>query len=199
MNTRTSIIAALVGTTSCVASAGYFPGPGGVIADNGTTTYELNIQHHSPVIRGVTVTLDINHTWVGDLTITLEHAGVSVTLLDRLGVPETTVGNGADLNGVYTFDSRISPSTWDPYETPGASAGVTVIPGEYGLNNTDGTSLADFKGLDVFGAWTLTISDGVGLDIGALNAWHVDTGFFPSPGAAALFGFGAIASARRRR
>jgi len=140
------VMSALI-PAACAEAGVFSGGETGAIADNGTTTYELNIANSGTIFGPLTFHLDINHTWVGDLTISLEHAGTSVTLLDRLGVPETTVGNGADLAGVYSFDD--GGPAWD--NTPGANNGVTIAPGLWGLDNEDGTALSDFIGLDING------------------------------------------------
>ena len=187
---------AVAGIASAASADVFSGGSTGAIADNvpAGTSYTLNVAGSGTIVSMNSFDLDINHTWVGDLIITLEHNGTSVTLLDRPGVPQTGVGNGSDLAGVYSFQD--GGAAWS--EATGSQAGVTVAPGVWGLNNTDGTSLADFVGQDVNGTWTLTISDNAGLDLGTVNAWSFDA-TIPAPGAAALFGLGGLAAARRRR
>jgi len=188
---------AVAGIAGSASAAVFSGGSTGAIADNtpAGTSYTLNVADSGNIISMNSFDLDINHTWVGDLIVTLEHNGTTVTLLDRPGVPEgSTVGNGADLAGVYSFVD--GGSAWD--QTPGSMPGVTVTPGAWGLDNADGSSLADFVGMDVNGTWTLTISDNANLDTGAVNAWSFDADI-PAPGAAALFGLGGLAAARRRR
>jgi len=199
-----SLSTVLLSTAGTARAAGFyeFTGSGGAIADGtGANMPSFTDFVYNEVVSGAlfgvnnSLTLDITHTWVGDLTITLEHAGVTVTLLDRLGVPEGTSGNGANLNGVYTFSA--TGMSWDPYEEAASNAGVDIPEGEYELNNSDGSSLSDFAGLDVNGAWTLTVSDSFNFDTGAINSWTFTS--VPAPSAAALFGLASVAATRRRR
>ena len=198
MNTSSITIAALAfAASSLPASALIFQefGTPGAITDDGVTTFELNVAPSFPVFGPLEVGIDMDHTWAGDLTITLEHNGTSVTLLDRLGVPEDTVGNGADFAGLYVFGD--SGASWSPFDVTGANSGVVIPEGSFGLDNSDGTSLADFAGMEANGLWTLTISDGAFLDTGVVNSWYI--AIVPAPGAAALLGMGALAASRRQR
>jgi len=206
--TTTAVIVSL--STVMLATAGSaraanlyeFTGPGGAITD-GTganmpsfTDFVYNEAASGTLIGSdLSLSIDLTHSWAGDLTITLEHGGVSVTLLDRLGVPESSTGNGADFSGVYTFTA--SGMSWDPFEEGAANGDLAIPEGEYELNNTDGSSLSDFLGMDVNGAWTLTVSDSFSADTGAINSWTFSS--IPAPSAAALFGVAGVAASRRRR
>jgi subtilisin-like proprotein convertase family protein len=195
-------ITAIAGLAASTASATIFgPGSGGAIPDDDPagTSFTLNVAASGGIISMDAVNIDIAHTWVGDLFVTLTHenSGTTVTLLDRPGSnAPAEVGNGSDLDGVYSFADG-GANSWGPFEVPGGGSGL-IAPGEYELNNTDGTSLSDFVGLDINGDWTLFVQDNALLDTGEVFEWSIDA-VIPAPGAVALFGLGGLAAARRRR
>ncbi len=181
---------AAAGLASAAMADNFGPGTTGAFADNDPVgqSFTINVAGSGTIVSFDSLNLDISHTWVGDLFVTLEHNGTTVTILDRPGFPESAFGNNVDLVGEYNFmDGGAALPT----------AG-TAAPGAYGLDNIDGSSLADFVGQDVNGTWTLFVSDNAGGDLGQLNAWSFDA-TIPAPGAAALFGLGGLAAARRRR
>jgi len=191
------VCAALTAFSAPASAFEFITAPGGAIDDGpaGSTSFVYTENTSGTLYNQNRVRLDLSHTWVGDLTITLEHAGVTVTLLDRVGVPATTFGSAANFNGIYTFaDSGLA---WDDYEDSDESTVFDIPEGVYELNNSDGSSLADFGGLDIFGDWTLTISDAEQPDAGFLAEWGVET--LPAPSAAALLGVAGVAASRRRR
>ena len=63
--------------------------------DPNGVSHTINVPE-SGSVTDVNVYLDISHTWVGDLTVTVEHGGTGVTVIDRPGVPVSTYGCGAD-------------------------------------------------------------------------------------------------------
>lgn len=110
-------------------------------------------------LSGLTVSLAAQHTWVGDLIVTLEHEGTTVTLMDRPGAPAST--NGCSSNNVDTlFDDAASTPVEGVCDPDPLAIGGTVIPQE---------ALAGFNGTDLSGDWTLNISDNVGQDTGTLT------------------------------
>jgi subtilisin-like proprotein convertase family protein len=119
-------------------------------------------------LADLNVTLDIDHSWVGDLIVTLEHidTGTSVVMIDRPGIP-------ASAQGCFNDDIRadLDDEATDPVEdecdTPVAIEG-TFIP-----NNP----LSAFDGEDVDGTWRLTIEDEFGGDGGTLNMWCLGGSF----------------------
>jgi MYXO-CTERM domain-containing protein len=135
--------------------------------------------------------IDIDHTWVGDLTFTLTHGSQACVFLDRPGVPPLTFGNSDDLVGVYTF---VDAGPAFP-ETTGGSG--FVAPGIYGAN--PGDLGACFNGMDKFGDWTLTVTDAAAGDVGVVFAWGFTVRNVPTPGAGALLGLGGLVATRRRR
>ncbi len=179
-------------------------GPGNVKSYSTTHNPPLNIPDNnvagvSSVIfvqdQGIiqsfdSVWIDMSHTWVGDLVITLSHplSGLSTVIMDRPGVPASTFGNSDDVNGLYTFTDLdvLFP------ETAGSGS---VAPGNY---RSDGP-LSRFNGDNKFGDWVLNVSDRASGDTGVIRAWGFSVTNVPTPGAFALLGLGGLAAARRRR
>lgn len=102
--------------------------------------------------------LVINHTYVGDLIVTLTSPdGTIVTLMDRPGSPATTFGCSND-NVDATFDD----ASGVPVETQCAAP-----PAIAGTLNPTGT-MADFNGDTIAGTWTVSVTDNAGQDTGTL-------------------------------
>jgi len=117
------------------------------------------------MINDMDVALNVAHTWVGDLKITLKHenTGTSVTLMDRPGVPASGAGCGGD-NITATFS--------DEGGTPVEGKCNPAIPAISGtLQPQD--PLSAFDGETMAGTWTLSISDSGASDAGALGAWSL--------------------------
>jgi len=130
------------------------------------------------VVTDVVIDLNIEHTWVGDLVITLCHTSDSgavtcVNLVDRPGVPQSSFGCSGDLvsdpENKYYFSSRPDleplgendcPSVIDPacYHTA-----VESVPG---LEVFNGIPFGD-------GTWSLEIVDNAAGDDGFLYNWSV--------------------------
>ena len=121
-------------------------------------------------VLDMNVDLDIEHTWVGDLIVTLESPmGTSVTLIDQMGVPASTFGcSNNDL--LVTLDDEAGAPIED--ECTGSPITGSFIPNE---------ALSAFDGEEVNGDWILTISDNAGGDTGMLNAWTLNYDY-DSPG-----------------
>jgi subtilisin-like proprotein convertase family protein len=118
----------------------------------------ITVADNNP-IAGMTVDLDISHTWVGDLIVTLESpGGTTITLIDQMGVPNTTFGcQENNLN--ITLDDTAA----DPIEDQCvADLTGTFLPQE---------ALSTFDTENMMGDWILTISDNAGGDTGQLNTW----------------------------
>ncbi|MEQ8769178.1 MAG: proprotein convertase P-domain-containing protein [Phycisphaerales bacterium] len=113
------------------------------ITDNATFQSTLTVTE-SFCIGDVDVDLDLNHTFSGDLIITLTSPqGTSVTLHNE--------GGGSD-----DFTPR-------RYDDDDAANFLAEGPG----------MLADFEFEIVTGVWTLTVEDDAGGDQGTLNAWQL--------------------------
>ncbi len=119
-----------------------------------TYTSSINMTDDLQLID-VNVTIDIEHSWISDLTISLESpTGTIVTLTSNNG------GNGQNYSITVFDDDATTPitSATPPYDG-------TYIPEE---------ALSVFNGESVQGDWTLTVIDAFNLDGGAINSFILD-------------------------
>ena len=120
--------------------------------DEGTVTESVITIDDDYIINDANVTLNLEHTYTGDIDIKLVGPdGTEVMLSDRNG------GSGNDYTGT-TFDDDASQPI---------SAGAPPFTGTY---RPDG-NLSDFTGLTSQGDWTLVITDNAGGDGGQLLDW----------------------------
>jgi hypothetical protein len=131
----------------------------------------------SYTLGDVDVYLNIPHTWVGDVIVTVEHNGTPVTIVDQPGVPDSTFGCSGD-----DYDVVVNDEGGDAPIEGQCGAAAPAIAGNAPGNNP----LAAFDGMDVTGDWTVTVSDSVGGDDGTLAVWCVcpDGAECPPPPAA---------------
>jgi parallel beta-helix repeat protein len=124
------------------------------LPDLSTITSDLWIAGILGTITDVNVTLDIAHTYVGDLAAFLiSPQGTRVTLFEQVG------GRGVNFTATVLDDEASKPIT-------GAKAPFT------GSFQPQG-QLADFDGQDPNGAWVLEIQDCWADDVGTLNSWSL--------------------------
>lgn len=186
---------------TAAASADVFVGPGVGFTDNATVTSDI-IVGPSFSISDVNVSLNIVHTWVGDLQVTLTHVptNTSATIFNRPGFAGTGFGSSGDLNGVYNFDGQSANNFWTA--SAAASGTVVVAPGTYqphtgGAAGNSSNTLGVFNGLNSAGTWRLSIADHATGDTGSLIGWQLE--LVPAPGALALLGLAGLVGNRRRR
>lgn len=125
------------------------------ILDNKTVTKTVTVPKASQPIYGMTVTVDMRHTHLGDLDVTLISPGnVRVKLLSRDG------GMGQHLIN----------TTFADY------ADTSIPTGQYGNTGyyLPNQSLNAFNGLAVDGVWTLEITDYAYGDVGYLNSFSLN-------------------------
>lgn len=109
------------------------------------------------------VTLVVEHTWIGDLWVQLEHVdtGTTVRLLDRPGRPPGPGCSGDDIDAVFD----------DEAGSPAESTCVT--PGPVALSGAvrPWQSLGRFDGEDLSGDWRIVISDRRRGNRGTVREW----------------------------
>jgi choice-of-anchor B domain-containing protein len=116
-------------------------------------------------ISDVNVSLDISHTWVGDLIVAIEHVdtGTNVTIVDQPGAPPGDGCSGDDIDAILD-DEAGSPVESACSSTPPA------IGGTFSPNNP----LDAFDGENLNGTWRISISDAFSTaDDGILNEWCI--------------------------
>ena len=189
-----------------VASADFTgTGAGNSFVDNADVSSSINVSGTTGNITGVEVTINsMEHTWLGDLTATLDNGTTSVTLFERVGrTGGAGFGDNVDTAGNFTFSSDGTDSLW----TESANSGGFLIGDGFdfatsGAENAP-TSLSDFFGQSKDGVWTLTISDGAGGDSGQYAGWTLSLtsgNAIPEPTTFGLLaGIAGLAAARRRR
>lgn len=105
-------------------------------------------------ITNLTVTLDISHTFVSDLLITLTApTGETIQLFNRRG------GSGQNLTNTRFSDDA----------TTAIASGVAPFSGVFLPEN----ELTPFKNRTALGVWTLRVQDLKPLDSGTLNSWSI--------------------------
>ncbi|MDO1501936.1 thrombospondin type 3 repeat-containing protein [Winogradskyella maritima] len=118
------------------------------------TTSELMVTNVA-LITDINVTIDVTHTWVSDLTLTLTSPnGTSVVLTAKNG-------GSADNYTMTVFDQEATEAIGDGT----APFTGTFIP--------DG-DLSNFYGEVSSGEWELLVVDDTGFDAGTLNSWSME-------------------------
>lgn len=127
------------------------------------------------------VCFKIDHTWVGDLIITLSNpAGDVVVLLDRPGYPATMIGCGGE-----NLEMCIVTGTGN--EAENVCNTLPAIGGDYTAFNGADLDLFNSVGGSPNGTWKINVSDNEQFDTGTLVDWKLlfNTGPLPdwtSPG-----------------
>ncbi len=170
--------------SNCTARTKRVSGTGGAIPDLGggslTRTISVVAPTGNPAIQSMRVTLNITHTWLSDLTITLRRGSDPAITL------HTGCGTFHDINGRYL----LTDTAWE-----GAPAGLVTICGSAlidggGTNSetrftftpgtfrpTQGTASTGFqsmRGQPMGAVWTLAITDSRSNDVGTLQGWSID-------------------------
>jgi subtilisin-like proprotein convertase family protein len=159
-----------------------YPGPALAIPDNNSsgvnasvtvsgftgTLTDVNLRFDGSTCTSTAgaTTVGLNHTWVGDLVVTLRAPGGSpgVVVIDRPGVPATTFGNNGNNFCQTVLDDE---GTLGPIEN--APASVAPFSGSWTPNNP----LSAFDGINPNGTWTLNVADLASADTGSLRTFSL--------------------------
>ena len=121
-------------------------------------------------ISDLRVTIQVSHSWVGDMDFTLTHedTGSSAVIIDRPGYTTSGFGcSGNDIDAIL-HDGAAGGDVEDQCD-----AGEPTINGEF---TPSPDPLSTFAGEDLTGSWTLAITDNAAGDSGSLNTWCLAEG-----------------------
>jgi subtilisin-like proprotein convertase family protein len=116
----------------------------------------------SGTVQALRLAVDLDHTYVGDLRLTLSKDGTDVLVVDRPGANGCS-GNDMDV----LLDDDASETIQDDCASGANPAQAYIAGASYQPAN----ALAGFAGADLAGNWTLTVSDLANADLGTLAEW----------------------------
>ena len=127
---------------------------------------DILIMATSGTLTDLDVSLDLTHTWVGDVTVSISNGATTASFFDRPGYTGTGFGCSGDNADVIANDEGVDP---------GIESQCTNAPAVFGDapggDPTSTTLFAAFDGQPLAGTWTLHASDSVGGDTGTVNEW----------------------------
>jgi hypothetical protein len=131
----------------------------------------ISISGASGSVSDLEVTLQVQHTWVGDIIAELEHnaSGTTALLIDQPGVPGISACgcDGDDIDVVLSDAGTSSVEDECAAGVPSIAGILTPFP----------DSLNTFDNLDPNGDWTLTLTDAVPtFDDGTFLSWCINSG-----------------------
>ena len=133
-----------------------------------TVSSMINVPNNL-TISDIDVSMEIAHTWVGDLSAVLTSSnGSSISLFDRPGVPASEFGCRRN-NILVTFDDEAT-MTSDDFENTCTPMQPFAIQGDF--QSMD--ALSQLNGLSALGDWELIVSDAVDEDGGSIDAWSLE-------------------------
>ena len=169
----------------------------------------------SEIITDVEVTVNVQHSWVGDVTATLTHteSGIAIDLIPTAAGPDIgesdnlgdDPGNNDNLiPAAYTFtdagtETIRAHASGDinrdsNYEIPAGNYRVADGTLANGMANT-------FGGVNTMGSWTILFSDNSFEDDGFIDGWSISfTSAIPEPSSFLVLGLAcSFALIRRNR
>lgn len=168
-------------------SAADFAGAGAAIPDNlpAGVNIPFSVSGITPSVGAVRISVNLSHSFVGDLRATLISPGgtARLVLFSRAGSKRSAGdGTSANLSGAYVFDDLAGADLWATMS--GLGTAQTVPPGSYrtstggrpSLSNQGGCAtflnlaFAGLSGAQVNGTWTLNVADLFASDTGVVNS-----------------------------
>jgi len=144
--------------------------------DAAGTIVNLPVSGLDPVFSGLSVDLDILHTWVGDIIVTLTapNGGGTVTIFNRPGAPGSAFGCfNDDINATFSDNAPQTAADFENLCVDGMSGNFMPV-----------NPFSAFNGINPNGTWQLFISDNGGGDVGTLEnvTFNISTlGTVPQP------------------
>ncbi len=193
--------------STCQADFSAFGG-GGAISDGGTPLVRTtpNITQDETITGLDVVIHDMNHTWVGDLVVSLTHVttGEVVPLFNRVDrFPTSGPGDSSNLLGTYRF-SDSGADFWteagngtSSYELNSAQA--------YEASDVGGNPVsldAAFGGESTAGTWRLSVTDADEKETGSYASFELrfrTANAIPEPSSMGLIALSLIGGAIYRR
>jgi subtilisin-like proprotein convertase family protein len=181
-------------------------------------TFDIGVPFTSTIVIGaneiisdVTLTINMEHSWIGDITATLTHveSGLSINLIpaalsDSSNLGVDAGGTDALVPGAYTFSDAGTQTLGTA--AAGGTSSFEIPLGIYLASNgtaTGSASLAALYGGDsTLGSWRIDFSDIAAGDDGRINGWSINftsSAAIPEPGSMALLGLLGVACIARRR
>ncbi|MEM9822604.1 MAG: reprolysin-like metallopeptidase, partial [Bacteroidota bacterium] len=147
-----------------------------IISQNTQDIYNSSLQiPDSYTILDLNLSLEVSHSWVGDLYASIESPnGQTFDLFDQPGVPGSNFGCD-ESNLLITFDDEAENSANDLENS--CSGGNYAIEGNFQPID----AFSALNGQDAQGEWILTIGDNFDQDGGALEAWSLEICFASDP------------------
>lgn len=140
--------------------------------DNATGVSSSIVVPDTFAVAGVRVSVNISHTYLGDLTIRLRKGTTAITLMDRVGNgPLFAPGN---LGGTYVFDDQAQNSPWAA--ALGLADDQTLPAGSYLASDATSNIVSmarGFSGVSSLGTWSLEVIDNAAPDTGVLATWSL--------------------------
>jgi subtilisin-like proprotein convertase family protein len=122
-------------------------------------------------VGAVHVALHVQHTWQGDVKITLRHipSNTAVVIVDRPGklAGVSTFGFAEDDFGTFTTPFRSTETALSLYNRPDRTVGLQPATGSWRPDN----ALAAFNGVNSAGEWRLEVQDCFDGDTGFLHGF----------------------------
>jgi len=148
--------------TGCSSATGgtsdYVDTPGTPIPDSGGGSIsEVIVVPADFLIADLDVDFVTDHTWTGDLDISLE--GPDGTVIDLAAGSDDICGGESTADVIFDDDGP-------GFDCPGIGAPATGV-------GPPASPLAGFNGKSSAGTWTLTVTDTVGGDTGSLLQWSL--------------------------
>lgn len=143
--------------------------PEKTVLDNDTITSTFSLPAHGGITNMDFVSLDLFHTYVGDLIISLTHeeTGTKVTLLNRESRVNGVAGSCGGTKG-NIVDISLTDSATDAVNGSCVSQRL-AFPLNAAFQPVE--PLGAFKNESVKGHWTLTVTDAYAKDAGTFHQW----------------------------